>query len=69
MANDARRLIVLIDGDNDPYQAIVSTNDDLFFLKKVIWEGGKNSDFRDVDAEDLVLWKVSRFSRSYPVCS
>jgi hypothetical protein len=39
------------------------------FPENIIWEQRKNGALRDVDAADLVLWKVSRFSRNYPVCS
>ena len=33
-------------------------NEDIFHLKKLIKEEGKNRAFRDVDAIDLTLWKV-----------
>lgn len=65
MANDTCSLFCLIEGDTNPFQVTVSAGQSIYFLKEVILEQA----FRDVDAVDLVLWKVSRFSRNYPVCS
>ena len=64
MANDTRVLFCLIEGDTNPFEVTVSTDKSISFLKKVIWEECKNG-----YARDLVLWKVSRSSRNYPVCS
>jgi len=69
MANDTRVLFCLIQGDSNPFEVTVSTGKSISFLKEVIQEKRKNGPLRDVDAADLVLWKVSRFSRNYPVCS
>ena len=69
MANDTRVLFCLIEGDTNPFEVTVSTGKSISFLKEVIQEKRKNGPLRDVDAADLVLWKVSRFSRNYPVCS
>jgi Crinkler effector protein N-terminal domain len=69
MADDTRVLFCLIERDAKLFQVTVSTGESIAFLKKVIWEEGKNGPLRDVDAADLVLWKVSRFSRNYPVFS
>jgi hypothetical protein len=68
MANDTRVLFCLIEGETNPFEVTVSTGKSIYFLKNVIWEECKNSPLR-FSARDLVLWKVSRFSRNYPVCS
>jgi len=67
MANDTRVLFCLIEGDTNLFEVTVSTGESICFLKEVIQEKRKNRLLRDVDAADLVLWKVSRFSRNYPV--
>ena len=68
MANDDRVLFCLIQGEPDLFQVIVPTSDSIYSLKKAILDECKNSPLRDVDARVLVLWKVSRFSRNYPIC-
>jgi hypothetical protein len=69
MENDTRELVCLIEGAANALEITVSTGKSIAFLKKVISEEAKNGPLRDVYAPDLVLWKVSRFSRNYPVCS
>ena len=69
MANDTRVLFCLIQGETDPFEVTVSTSKSISSLKGVIQEKCKNVALRDVDAADLVLWKVSHFLRNYPVCS
>ena len=69
MANDTRALFCLIQGDTNIFEVTVSTGKSISFLKEVIQKKRKNGALRDVDAADLVLWKVSRFSRNHPVCS
>ena len=66
MENDTRVLSCLIEGS---FQVTVSIDKSIYFLKTVICEQRKNGPLRDVDPPALVLWKVSRFSRNYPVCS
>ena len=69
MANDTRVLFCLIQGETNPFRVTVSTGQGIFFLKEVIQEERKNRALRDVDAVDLVLWKVRHFHCNYPVCS
>jgi len=69
MANDTRVFFCLIEGDTNPFEVTVPTGKSISFLKKVIWEECNNGPLRDINVRDLVLWKVSRFSRNYPVCS
>jgi hypothetical protein len=69
MANDTRVLFCLIEGDTNLFEVTVSTGKSISFLKEVIQEKRKYGPLRDVDAAGLVLWKVSRFSCNYPVCS
>ena len=69
MANDTRALFCLIQDDPNPFKVTVSTSETISSLSRAIREERKNGTLRDVDAVDLVLWKVRRFSRSYPVCS
>jgi hypothetical protein len=53
-----RILWCLIDGDAQPFKIKVASNKDIDDLKDVIHFKRHNSSFRDVDATDLVLWKV-----------
>lgn len=63
MENDTRVLLGLIEGDPDPFEVTVPTDKSIAYLKQVIGE-----QCRDVQyARQLVLWKVSRFSRNYLV--
>jgi len=67
MENDNRVLLCLIEGHAKLLEITVSTDKSIAFLKKVISEEAKDGPLRGVYAPDLVLWKVSRFSRNYPV--
>ena len=69
MANDTRVLFCLIQGETQLFKVTVSTGEDIYFLKKGIQERRKNRALCNVDARDLVLWKVSHFRHNYPVCS
>ena len=69
MADDTRVLFCIIQGDTNLFEVTVSTGKSISFLKEVIQKKRKNGALRDVDAADLVLWKVSHFIRNHPVCS
>jgi Crinkler effector protein N-terminal domain len=68
LPNDTRRLFCLIQDEDIPFEITVNTDDSISSLHDAIWEKD-NINLRDVvAAKDLVLWKVSRFSRNYPLC-
>lgn len=46
-------------GDSTAFEVIAPVNASISRLKKLVWEERKNGEFRDTDATDLVLWKVS----------
>jgi len=69
MENDTRVFFCSIEGNTNLFGVTISTSKRIFFLKKAIWEECNNGALRDVNAQDLVLWQVSRFSGGYQVCS
>lgn len=66
MADDTRVLSCLIQGDTNIFEVTVSTGKSISFLKEVIQKKRKNGALRDVDAADLVLWKVGEPLYSQP---
>jgi Crinkler effector protein N-terminal domain len=59
MADDAvRTLVCLIEGDSTWFKVKPTGSMDIVDLRELIWEEGKNSVLRGVDAKDLTLWKV-----------
>jgi len=59
MADDApRTLTCLIEGDSSLFQVNSTGDKNIFNLKKLIWEEGKRGVLSNVDAKDLILWKV-----------
>jgi hypothetical protein len=61
--DDTRVLLCLIKGDSEVFRIEVSKNADALDLKKHILECKKGT-LRNVDAKDLVLWKVGPFQWS-----
>jgi hypothetical protein len=60
MANDTHReLWCLIKGDSTAFRVTPLGKASIDELKDLVWEKRKNSALRNVDATDLVLWKVS----------
>ena len=53
-----RSLWCLIDGESTPFKVIAPLNTDIYNLKELVREMGKNRTLRNVLAKDLVLWKV-----------
>ena len=48
-----------VQDDSDVFKVKASVNGDVVDLKKLVFDEGKNSTFRDTDAKNLTLWKVS----------
>jgi len=65
MSNDQRLLWCLIDTDIDiesiPFELTVPINASVSRLKELVWEKGKNGVLGNVDAKNLVLYKVITF--------
>ena len=59
--NSTRILWCLVQGDSRLFKATLN-NGTVYDLKKLIQELRKNGVFRNVDAKDLVLWKVGLFN-------
>ena len=61
MANNPPRVLwcFIIEG-NSTALWVIPLGETIDELKHLVWKKGKNGIFRDVDAADLVLWKVSR---------
>jgi Crinkler effector protein N-terminal domain len=55
-------LFCLLEGDTVPFSVEVSSDTNIFSLKKSIRSEHNFRLLRGVDAVDLVLWKVSRFT-------
>ena len=52
-------LMCLIAGESSVFIGVTpKENEDIYDLRELIKEKGKNRVFRDVDAIDLTLWKV-----------
>jgi hypothetical protein len=59
MADDASRtLICLIEGEPITFKVKPTGKMDMMDLKKLIKEEGKHGVLSNVDAKDLILWKV-----------
>jgi hypothetical protein len=58
MADDALFLKCLIQGQSEMFRVKATGSMEIFELKELIHEQGKNGDFRSVDVKDLILWKV-----------
>lgn len=56
--DEARTLWCLIEGESTPFKVMAHLNTDINDLKKVVREERKNGALRNVDASDLILWKV-----------
>jgi hypothetical protein len=63
-ANAQYRLWCIVEDDAAPFLVTVPTNAYINDLKKLIKEERKNGILKDVDATDLVLWKVSTLTSS-----
>ena len=48
----------LIDGDPTPFDVSCPLDNNVHQMKKLLLEEGKHGVLRNVDAKDLVLWKV-----------
>jgi hypothetical protein len=68
MSNDQRLLWCLIDTDIDiesmPFEVTAPINASVNRLKELVWEKGKNGVLGNVDAKNLVLYKVITFQSS-----
>jgi hypothetical protein len=51
----------LVEGDSTPFKITAPPNIDIDDLKKLVRENKDKSSLRDVNASDLVLFKVSPF--------
>ena len=57
--NGFRVICCVVQDDSNVFKIKASVNDDVVDLKKLVFDEGKNSTFRDTDAKNLTLWKVS----------
>jgi hypothetical protein len=63
MADDNRVLRCLVSGDTTSFKVAVPAEGDVVDLEELVLEKGRKGILHDVDAKDLVLWKVSHFQR------
>ena len=68
MMSDTRTLWCLIEGDTTTFGVTAPVTTSIHLLKKLVLEECKNGVLRNVDARDLVLWKVCMLSRSCQRC-
>ena len=60
MANDPSHVLCcLIKDDSNPFKVTAPVNASIIDLKNLVWEERKHGVLQDIDAVDLVLWKVS----------
>ena len=64
--NSTFRLWCIVGGnsqgsDSQPFQVTVPTNNNIFELKQHIYEEIKNGIPSNINAKDLILWKVSSY--------
>ena len=48
----------LIQGDSTPFEVTAPVNATINRLKELVWEKRKRGAFKNVDASDIILWKV-----------
>jgi len=56
-------LYCLIDVNTTPFRVSCPPNTDVYDMKTLIHEAGKHGALRNIDAKDLVIWKVSKVMR------
>ena len=61
MSDNVRTPWCLVDGDSMVFDVTAPANVSISRLKELVQKKGDRGILRDVDAKDLVLWKVSIF--------
>lgn len=59
-----RKLLCLVQDDSIPFMVTTSSNNRIFELQQLVYNQKDKGVLQDVNASDLILWKVSSFQKS-----